>query len=199
LTPEAQRKGLDPYKDSSKDFHSTCTADKAVGQLYGAAKKATLIPVIKAGDTLAEMVSSFEEIGKDLETHSDRRKLSVVSMSLVSELSSGGRLTRALTRAMAKIMSFDVPVVVTAGNYAEEPGRENIDTLPAILATRDYPLIVVGSCNANGVRSPFSQIGYELTTYAVGEEVTCFEKSRSNPVKENSGTSYGKSCQSIHG
>lgn len=191
LTPEAQNKDMKGDDDNSEDFHSTCTADKALGQQFGVAKKATLVPVILAEDTMRELVAAFQEIAKDLGAHPERQGFSVVSVSMTSD-GPGGRQAALLTRAIESVMALDVPVVVSAGNYGEEPGREDIDTYPALLASRDWPLIVVGSCNRNGERSAFSQVGNELTLYAVGEDITCFE-GQSTPTTGIDGTSYCKS------
>ena len=191
LTPLAQSEGRRDDDDNSMDYHSTCTADKALGLEHGVAKSATLIPVVMAEDTMSELVAAFQEIATDLKAHPDRQGFSVASLSLTSD-GPGGRQAALLSRAITEVMRMEVPVVVSAGNYAEEPGRPLIDTFPAVLASRDFPLIVVGSCGRNGERSAFSQIGDELTIYAVGEDITCFE-GQDAPTTDIDGTSYGKS------
>ena len=196
LTPEALNRHMKDDDDNSADFHGTCTADKALGQQYGVAKKATLVPVVLANDNLAELTAAFEEIAKDLDARPERRGFSVVSVSLMSE-GPGGRQAALMARAMGRIMLHDVPVVVSAGNFGEQPGREHIDTYPAMLASGTFPLIVVGSCNREGERSPFSQVGYELTVYAVGEDCTCLAQG-SVPTTDNDGTSFCKSCRVPH-
>ncbi len=55
-------------------FHGTCTADKALGAQYGAAKKATLTTVVMARAMLAEILSAFSQIATDLRDHPERRK-----------------------------------------------------------------------------------------------------------------------------
>lgn len=191
LTPEAQSKGLKGDDDNSDDFHSTCTANKALGQQYGVAKKATLVPVVLAEDSMQELVAAFQEIANDLKAHPTRQGFSVVTVSMTSD-GPGGRQAALLTRAISEVMRLDVPVVVSAGNYGDQPGREEIDTFPALLASRDWPLIVVGSCNLQGGRSAFFQVGDELTVYAVGELITCFE-GQSTPTTDIDGTSFCKS------
>lgn len=191
LTPEARSKGMKGDDDNSDDFHSTCTADKALGQKFGVAKKATLVPVILADATMGELVAAFQEIAQDLKAHPDRQGFSVVSVSMTSD-GHGGRQASLLSRAIESVWLLDVPVVVSAGNYGDQPGREEIDTYPALLASGVWPLIVAGSCNRRGERSAFSQVGHELTLYAVGEDVTCFE-GQSAPTTDIDGTSFCKS------
>lgn len=177
--------------DNSQSFHSTCTADKALGRKYGVAKQATLVPVILAEDDLAELTAGFEEVARDLQIHPVRQGFSVASLSLVTD-GPGGRQAALLARAIEKVMRLDVPVVCPAGNFGGQPGREEIDTYPALFASRDFPLIVVGSSSPQGEKSEWSQVGYELTLYAVGEDITCLMQS-DVPATGLEGTSFCKS------
>lgn len=177
-------------------LHGTCTADKALGAQYGAAKKATLTTVVMARAMLAEILSAFSQIATDLREHPERRKFSVVTMSLSGPtVNSGHPLTKYLRSTIESVMSMDVPVVVTAGNNARQPGHELVDRMPAAFAAPDCPLIVVGSSNAAGQRSAFSQRGPQVTIHAVGEDITCIRKdSNQPPATKLQGTSFCESC-----
>ncbi|PMD19657.1 hypothetical protein NA56DRAFT_705368 [Hyaloscypha hepaticicola] len=54
---------------------------------------------------------------------------------------------------MKQLLDMDNPVFAAGGNYAEEPQRTNVDTLPALWAAPDYPLVLVGSTDHGGARS----------------------------------------------
>ncbi len=69
----------------NNNSHSTCTASKAVGQLYGTAKGATLVVVKLAGYDIAEASEAFDLIGKDLKAHPERKGNSIVTMSMSSD------------------------------------------------------------------------------------------------------------------
>lgn len=172
MTPQAKRMNLKDDDDNSLDKHGTCTAGKALGQQYGAAKKATLVPVILAWETTSELVSAFEQISIDLEKNPERKGFSVVTLSLTAN-QPAGRYGVLLIRALQNVMRMDVPIVVCAGNEAEKPGRENIDQYSAVFALRGIDIIVVGAATRQGQKSVFSQGGDALTLYAVGEGITC--------------------------
>ncbi|KAB5511255.1 hypothetical protein GE09DRAFT_1165447 [Coniochaeta sp. 2T2.1] len=90
---------------------------------------------------------------------------------------------------MIKVMNLDVPIVCAAGNHARSPHRKDIDTLPASLAGKYNPIIVVGSADINGERSDFSQYNDDkISTHALGEDNTCFAES-DTPTSGNTGTS----------
>ncbi|KAB5549458.1 hypothetical protein GE09DRAFT_1223283 [Coniochaeta sp. 2T2.1] len=83
VDPEGSRIGPSASEDYSPRFHGTCTADKAVGQQYGVAKKATLVVVTIADLSVQEFAAGFQEIAKDLVSHGShpqRRKFSVVTL-----------------------------------------------------------------------------------------------------------------------
>jgi hypothetical protein len=74
---------------------------------------------------------------------------------------------------MKKLLNMGVPIVLAAGNYAQQSGRKNIDTRPQIFEKdKDMPLINVGAVNTKGERIAISQIspGHNMV-YAPGENV----------------------------
>lgn len=162
-----------------------------MGSRFGVAKQATLVPVVLGDFDLADLAAAFEEVAKDLEETPSRRGLSVVLLALTSE-ETDLREVQVLSRAMIKVMNLDVPIVCAAGNHARSPHRKDIDTLPASLAGKYNPIIVVGSADINGERSDFSQYNDDkISTHALGEDNTCFAES-DTPTSGNTGTSSGK-------
>jgi hypothetical protein len=150
--------------------------------------------------TVGEITAAFAEIAKDIRLHHpERRKHSVVTMSITLGKYDPSHKSsyEALRIAIQEVMSLDVPVVVPAGNHGTSPGRRKIDTVPGVFALldRSFPLIVVGSVNAGGVGSPFSQLGGTIN--AVGEGITCITDSATSPATGLEGTSYGESFPSL--
>ncbi|KAK0641822.1 peptidase S8/S53 domain-containing protein [Cercophora newfieldiana] len=192
LTQLSLERGYPADVDTSDaPFHGTCTADKAVGQDYGVSKRATLVVVRMADLTLMEMMCALAEVILDLEDYPERRKRAVVTMSLGGPLYDVTNVVHNMIDGLVgRIIRFDVPVVVPAGNSADESGREQIDCVPAIFASDSNPLIVVGSTNTTGYRSEFSQTGPQLTLYGVGEEVTCHSDPSGLPAINKEGTSF---------
>jgi hypothetical protein len=165
---------------------------KPLGQKYGVAKQATLVIVAVGEITTDEMTEAFEAIAQDLKDHPERRKRSVVTMSM-----SGPPLDPSIDyhlfhAAIKSVMDSDVPVVVSAGNWGKDPNHKFIDTVPAIFARQDrnYPLIVVGSVDKTGHPSDFSQLGETIS--AVGEDTTCLTESDTTPKTGLDGTSFCK-------
>ncbi|KAI1770791.1 peptidase S8/S53 domain-containing protein [Hypoxylon cercidicola] len=170
------------------DSHATCVAGKAVGKKFGVAKEATLI-VVKANDVSErEQVQGYRAIRDDLASHPERHGKSVVVVSLgydpdIPRLP--GEME--MRQYIQDIMDFDVPVVVTAGNEAND-GRFIVDDLPGILEGPDFPMIVVGSTTPNGEIASSSQRGDHVQLYAVGESISCLSMDGTTVTK--SGTSF---------
>lgn len=88
---------------------------------------------------------------------------------------------------MSTLINIGVPVVLAAGNEATA-GDNQVSQAPQIFANGNaFPIINVGSANADGVISDFSRRGDKVSIFADGEEVTC---KGYYPDKE-SGTSFG--------
>jgi len=161
--------------DYNPDFHGTKTANKAVGKTYGSSKKATLVTVVMGGKLLAELVDAFEQLLLHFQARPDRRQVSVVTLSVgVTPARVPGQQARLdlLKQLIRDIMDLDVPVVAASGNFARDAKRNIVDTVPAMYAAEDYPLIVVGATNSKGERAAFSQTGPFVTTHAVGVDCT---------------------------
>jgi major intracellular serine protease len=70
-----------------------------------------------------------------------------------------------------RLLDHGVPIVCAAGNYADNPNRQNIDTQPALYQAEDTPIINVGAASFAGERYTKSQAGSQLTLYAPGVEI----------------------------
>ena len=179
--------------------HSTCTASKAAGRIYGASKTATLV-VVKMPDL------SYADIGGVLVTIYDdivakgRQRQSVISISWGDNdttiwPTSHWEIFKAYAVELNKI---SVPIFVSAGNAARSYGRGKIDAAPAVFPSwfpKDLPkLIAVGACNDNGIRSDFSQeehgILREEQFHAPGVGINCIKG-------QSDGTSFGKQPQAL--
>lgn len=146
--------------------HSTCTASKAVGNLYGASKNATLVVVKMPNLGEASVYEVLDSVIHDVRSKK-RTATSVVSMSWGrNEMVKPGLLTtleRRLEKQLNELIGMGVTIVCAAGNEALKPNgrggtRLFIDTIPAYLAERSYDrLIAVGNSDINGVRHPSSQ------------------------------------------
>lgn len=141
---------------------------------------------------LPEILKAFTLIGDDLsKAHPEPQKFSVVNLSGHIDDPNPRDPSIALIKAMIQhiMVDLDVSVVTTAGNVV--PGGSTvIDEPPAIWAGPDYPLIVVGNADPAG-QNAYSKTGPQLTTYAVGEDITCFWDDPVNPTTKD-GTSYDK-------
>ncbi|KAK5655245.1 hypothetical protein OQA88_5812 [Cercophora sp. LCS_1] len=175
FTQKARALGRRAEGDNSVPaFHSTCTAGRAVGQQYGAAKKATLVVVVMGEYHLLEMISAFSELLAHFRENPERRGASVITMSLSGPIFQPSIILQVtlLAETIGEILALGVPVAVSAGNDARIPRRENVDTVPGIFAGQAYPLIG----------------GPQVTLHAVGEGVTCLMDGDIPGTK--TGTSY---------
>lgn len=173
-TAKAPVQGFQPDQDHSPlnhPSHSTCTAGKALGKTYGVAKNAKLIAVQLGATDTREIIASFYEIEHDLLINPERRKRSVITMSLLGPPNDGtSEKAQTLKKLVSTMMNIDVPVVIAAGN--EAPRRPVIDSLPGIWAAPDFPILVIGSTNKEGQVARDSQGGEQVFLHAVGEGIT---------------------------
>jgi hypothetical protein len=89
-----------------------------------------------------------------------------------------------------------VPLVLAAGNDRDPNTgyRQDVDYWPPNLETDNFPMIVVGAADQDGLRWPNSQGGSHLTTYAPGApSVQGVRKDGSKGYGD--GTSYGKQAR----
>ena len=180
--------------------HSTCTASKAVGNLYGASKKATLV-VVKMPDL--SQPSAYEVLDTVIDDihYQDRKATSVVSVSWTAPFASF--LAQRLEQQIIELMAMGVPFVCAAGNAAQEPDvhggmRIFTDTSPAFFpsAAPYWPFFAVGNSEIDGRRCPASQLslqGIRPQVYAPGVDITCASSTSIIGSRTDTGTSFCKS------
>ncbi|KAI0013932.1 peptidase S8/S53 domain-containing protein [Xylariaceae sp. FL0662B] len=191
VVPAARNQNAPASRDDS-DGHGTCTASKAVGSTYGVAKKAMLVVVkLPRAMELEDFFLALSALENHFKANTDRVKRSVITLSLGWAVNPNTILEAAAIKARIRnLMNMGIPIVVASGNNANDPGRMNVDTIPAVWEAPDYPLIVVGSTNSRGKLSAFSQRGPHVTLHATGEDITCMSTSGAQPITGKQGTSY---------
>ena len=148
-----------------------------------------------------DFANAFELITDDLEAHPERQDRSVILIASGSEepetydrVKGDVKWQKNYEIPMEGLLAMGVPIVLAAGNYAEKPNRQNIDSRPQIYQSEDMPLINVGAASYEGERISMSQSGPRLTVYAPGEKVDGLFKDDFGSKLE-SGTSVGTSDQ----
>ncbi|KAH4103844.1 hypothetical protein HBH70_097240 [Parastagonospora nodorum] len=170
------------------DGHGTKVASKVVGQ-WGTAKGATLVPVQVLVDEFADLPDGFNQVWKDLRRRKAQNRgqsIQAVVVCSVHVVPSQGGWTRQEAEAQFVGRMFSkwikllheegVPIVLASGNFGDIDKRDVIDTLPAVLATDDVPLINVGATTVEGKaweksQGQGSQDGTQLAIYAPGVDV----------------------------
>lgn len=74
---------------------------------------------------------------------------------------------------MKELFDIDVVVVNSAGNKATQPGRRQIDTVPQLWESPNFPLVVAGAVDNKGLLVPESQGPAHVTAWAPGFNVGC--------------------------
>jgi hypothetical protein len=177
-TSDSKEAGENPNKDDAplpKEAvgHGTPVAAKALGRIYGVAKKATLISV-KAVTTSGSVSEGLELILEDVtDIHPERadKRVVIYARHFPSEGKSpdewrDSNVGRQFTCLFKDLADAGVPVVVSSGNARSR--NQEIDTIPAVLEGPDVPIIVVGAASKEGRRELYSQGGDQLTVYAPG-------------------------------
>ena len=196
-TPRATIHNLPGNKDTSPGGHSTCTASKAAGQRWGAAKKSKLVVVKMTDLDESETETVFDVVWKDIKKK-QRQKKSVVTISWgTKQANSNNRYWRSAKSDIQNLLNNDVIVVCAAGNSAQSRDdegnlRKDVDTAPAVYSGSDFPLIVIGAVDNAGNRAAFSQGGPRVKTHAPGVKVECANSLGTSP-RTDSGTSFCKS------
>lgn len=188
-----------PFGAEGRSHHGTCVASKAVGNDYGSAKKAFLVPV-KIGEVRPDCITEgLEAAAEDIETKGRQRK-AVVLVSLVTEYeveaNEDDPIVELQRESIRKLVELGIPVVSASGNWAQMKGdlgqlRTNVDTMPSVFASV-YPMIPVGNVDWDGQSHPDSQGGDLLITSAMGTDIKCID--RKGKEITNTGTSFGKPC-----
>ncbi|KAG7001368.1 hypothetical protein G7Y79_00032g067210 [Physcia stellaris] len=195
---------------SSRPGHSTCTASKAVGNVNGASKFATLVVVKMPDLSLASIGEVFSTIADDMKFYRRTRK-SVVTVSWgsrtpIDEMSpTEGQFWNKIKRHLQELTDADVPCIFAAGDAAEKPasrGRQGkrtfVDTLPAAWVSSGMRALIASSTNNNGERwknsqydtyNPRSQ-GKGFNIFAPGVNVQCASYDSRWAYQNRTGTSF---------
>ena len=201
--------GDGPTESEAPDSHghSTCTASKAAGRIYGAARQATLVVVKMPDFSMASVVEIFLTIDRDIR-NKYRQDQSVVTISWASREPVSLPLRpidvawNIMVERMLGLSRMNVQIVTAAGNYAQIRDhrrhlRLRVDTAPAIFDLEDdFPtLIIAGNCDENCRRSPASQMTGRIDytqIYAQGVHVQCASHLSAVGFNTATGTSF---CQ----
>jgi hypothetical protein len=161
--------------------------------------QATLVSV-KTGYDSDEILAGINLILDDIRARPGREHRSVVVVSggwyepdkkTYEKVKNDHGLQVMYGNDIRALLELGVPIVCATGNDAQKPGRETIDSLPALFADETTPIINVGAVDSNGERAPFSQGGGQVTIYAPGVDIEILYK-YDDQQKIEFGTSLGK-------
>jgi len=202
----AKAQGGDTEDEASDaQGHSTCTASKAAGSIYGAAKDATLV-VVKAPNLYEDSISELLGTIIDHILANGREGKSVVTISWNAEerYSASGfqrnRWWQTMDYDLKDLYRMDVPVFCSAGNEASGNQRTFSDTIPAAFALTylspyHNQIVAVSNCDSKGARWPSSQVA-GLPIFAPGVEIECAGTGKKG-LQVETGTSFCKSLPQI--
>ena len=143
--------------------------------------------VVKMSTSFDDLVWSFDAVSRSNRSNADTRPHVVMFA-----FNSLGRHVPSqwvgLKRSIQKIFNVGGTIVVSSGNNAEEPGRQDVDTFPALWSHFSFPLTVAGSVDNHGHLAPFYQGPDHVTAWAPGVDVRC--ATRFITYRISSGTSY---------
>lgn len=138
-------------------------------------------------DDVATLIAAFAMIGQDVAQKGLKGK-AVISCSMTASEDSITEMGIArLRRVLGVLVSLDVPIILSAGNYGGD-----INTYPPLLAD-ELPLITVGAVDDKGEIATWSQGGALLTTAAGGVGIVCATNEGQDAYRIKQGTSFGKS------
>ena len=171
-------------------------ASVAVGQMWGVAKRATLVEV-RCDDDLLDQANALLLVAQDI-YGKGRQSNSVVVWTTGS--AGGGDLRQVSEEArrsferLTMLHNMGVPVMCPAGNDRTK-GRDVVDFWPSIWASEEIPLIVVGETDIDGERSENSQGGNLVTTYAFTDHVEM--PGKDGELDQTWGNSLGRSSHCL--
>ena len=162
--------------EDSGQGHGSCVASKAAGRCNGVSKASKLV-ILKTPFDLRGIAWSFDKVCGLIERRHKSQKRSVV----VFPASAGTNDFREQNRypwnwvkpIIQELFKIDAIVVVPSGNYRSNWLRRNVDTVPGIWASPNFPLIVIGAVDNDGNQANFAQGGDRVTTWAPGVQVRC--------------------------
>lgn len=186
--------------DSPLPGHSTCTASKAAGHLYGASRNTKLVIVKMPDYSMESILEIFWTIHDHIRRHY-RQLSSVISISWGSDGFMDNPTSISWGRVAADISMIpqSVPLICAAGNDALEVNtngqqRLAVDTWPAKWAQNRFSknVLAVGNVNIYGMRYPTSQVTGADQLHAPGVDITCARYNTITGTHKDTGTSYCK-------
>lgn len=159
--------------DDDPEHHGSCMASKAAGARFGVSKESRLI-ILKAAQKASNIRWAFYTARDDIMAN-NRQGQSVVLFAK-SDPVKGETYTGPWTGIrsyMQQLFDMDVVVVTSAGNKGTRSGRQQIDTVPQLWESPDFPLVVAGAVYNTGLLVPSSQGPNHVTAWAPGYNVGC--------------------------
>ncbi len=159
--------------DDSAVQHGSCVASKAAGAGFGVSRESRLI-ILKASRRVSNLSWALYKARDDIAANNRQGKSVVLFAKSNSEpgIPAGEEWPR-MRSYMKELFDMDVVVVNSAGNKGTQQGRRQIDTVPQIYESSDFPLIVAGAVDNEGLRVPLSQGPAHVTAWAPGFNVGC--------------------------
>jgi len=186
----------------------TCVLSRAVGSFYGVSKASDVV-VVKLPSKFgsegechsfrSSVLEGLAQIRDDIILHNILPGKGVINVSLnLGSLESFEEkiLIDTLRSLIEEFTKRDIPLVAASGNrdIKTESHLDDVNTYPALFGSdKSLSIIVVGSTNGIGIRSPFSQGSkndLSLTTSAIGEYIRCPPASGLEVEVAKSGTSF---------
>ena len=183
--------------------HGTCVASKAAGWYNGISKNSKLV-MMKASLKMADNTWAFAAALDDiLEEGRSGKAVVVYPRSSIETYSRGSSELPAdwssIREIIQDLLAADVVVVTCAGNEATRRSSA-LDKVPAVWASKDFPLIVAGSVTNIGEVAKFSQ-GAETpneVVWAPGYNVECAGASTQNQKRWGTSFSAGMVISPFH-
>ena len=205
-TESAREVGADTMTEAAAGGgHSTCTASKALGNLYGASKSATLVVVKMPYPDQDSAIEALDTVIDDIEDKA-REGRSVVSISwdttaIVSKEYLASPPALRLHGQINALLIMSVVIVCAAGNAARSRTptgelRTYIDTYPPFISYSKITqwhenFLAVGNSDINGVRFTDSQqLRNSPQLYAPGVNIKCASNMSPTGYKTWTGTSF---------
>lgn len=169
--------------------HGSCVASKVAGQLFGVAKKTSLI-IVKTRSGLSSFMDSITEVSNDVRrlaiSGEYKPGYNIVTMQQgyrgPTEIDKWSKVT--ITRLISKLISrYGIVIVSSAGNTGD-----GTVGFPASLSPQ-LPIIVVGSTDEDGIQLPESTRGPKVIVSAPGR-VLCADNKPGPYYQVASGTSF---------
>ena len=175
------RQRVDIRDDSVPPGYSSCAASKAAGRVNGVSKLSKIV-MIKASMKLADTIWSFAKVLEDVVVKGRQDKVVLLyprlSIRTFSPRSDLGTAWNHIKLIMEGLFLAGVVIVTCAGDDARSPPtRANSipNRVPAVLASKEFPVIVAGAVTNKGSFATFSR-GISVSediAWAPGDKVLC--------------------------